>query len=530
MPQDLIHLRPLLWFLAAPLAGCPLILPAEHDLRVDADGDGYEVAGYSDGEDCDDTNAAVHPDVTEVCGDGQDNDCDGTANTCGLSGTVDLSDANTKITPAARSDKLGTAVANVGDVDGDGTEDLLVGAPGVQYSFENTGAGYLMLGPAPGGKSLGVSNADLLIYGANESEGVGETVAAGGDMNGDGYGDLLLGAPNRSKDDNEKIGAYYVVYGPGGPAMTTSAADATGLGGAAYDKLGSALAAGNFTGNNQRDLAVGGPYANKDGSDAGIVYLYTGPVEGGRNASKADYQIYGGDSDYVGFALLSGDFTGDGLDDLWIGAPGSDDEAAEAGAAFLFAGPVEVNGLASAGYDGRLVGLLASDAGGSSFASGDVNGDGYLDAIIGCPGADGVAADAGSALILYGPISGERPADAGAMGQTGGDLASTSVAAGDADGDGIDDLLVGAPARDVNATDNGAAYLLYGPVDAKIALGKANVKIGGEVDEDYLGAAVAMADWDKNGSSDMILGAYGQDQDGAFNNGGLVYVFLIEGL
>jgi hypothetical protein len=260
------------------------------------------------------------------------------------------------------------------------------------------------------------------------------------------------------------------------------------------------------------------------------VYIHAGPVQGSKQASRAESDYFGKPGDLAGTALASGDLDGDGTDDLLVGAPGFDGDGNGAGTAFLLLGPIAGDGLLSNTADGRLTGLVAGDAAGTSLALGDLNGDGYTDAAVGAPTAEGISDTAGSAYVTLGPLNGDMSIDGGALGQTTDDYAAASIAVDDADADGIADIMVGAPYRDVSATDTGAVYLLYGPVDTYIALGKANVKIAGEAENDFAGQTSALVDWDGSGTADLFVGVWGQDQDGELNNGGLVYIFTVQGL
>lgn len=512
------------------LAGCPLILPSEHDARVDADGDGFLALGYNEGDDCDDTNAGVNPSKNEVCGDGLDNDCSGGSNNCGLSGTLSINDADHLIIPIERSQKVGYGVANAGDVDGDGTDDVLVGAPGYDQSFPQTGAAFLFLGAPGNARKLSISDADLKIFGYNEDEQIGMVLSGSDDLDADGFGDILLGAPYLKTSGLDKSGAWYAVLGPGGPAMSTSAAWSSARGEAANDRLGAGVTSGDLDNAGYPDVAAGAPMANQDGADAGHVYVHLGPVQGSQTPSRADVDLYGKEGDEAGTAVLSEDFDGDGIDDLLIGAPGYDAAGSNAGTAFMVAGPLSSDGVLSSVNDALLTGHSAGDEAGAALASGDMNGDGYQDALVSALLAEGVSSDAGAVYVMFGPLRGAMTSTAGVSGQSEGDQAGSSVAVGDADGDGTLDLLVGASTRDVSATDSGASYLLYGPVDANIALGRASVKIAGAAEDDFVGVSLALADWDDNGSADVVLGAWGQDQNGDANNGGLVYVFMVAGL
>ncbi len=524
-------LRRLAVFALLPgLTACPLILEGEHNARVDADQDGYLAVGYNEGDDCDDANAEVNPGNTEVCGDGLDNDCSGGSNNCGLSGTLSINDADHLIAPNERSQKVGYGVANVGDVDGNGSEDLLVGAPGLDQSFPQTGGAFLFLGPPGNARTLSIDQADLKVYGHNEDEQIGIILARGGDLDDDGYGDMLLGAPYLKSGSAEKAGAWYAVLGPGGPAMSTSAAYASERGEAANDRLGLSVTSGDMNNSGGLDVAAGAPFVNEEGGDNGNVYVHYGPVQGSQSPSRADVTLLGKEGDQAGYAVLSRDFDGDGIDDLLVGAPGYDGDGADAGTAYMLAGPLAGDGQLANIHDAQLTGITAGDAAGTHLASGDLDGDGYEDALVSALLAEGVAEDAGAVYVMFGPLQGSMTSTAGVSGQSEGDSAGSSVAVGDADGDGTQDLLVGASTRDVSATDSGASYLLYGPVDANIALGRATVKIAGAATEDFIGLSLTLADWDENGSADIVLGALGQDQDGSVNNGGLVYIFMVAGL
>ncbi|RME20297.1 MAG: hypothetical protein D6798_20790, partial [Deltaproteobacteria bacterium] len=162
----------------------------------DGDGDGFgddsrtvsacsQPPGFvTSGDDCDDGDAATNPAAEEICNDGADNNCNGDSTECALAGELSLDHAGAAWWGAAGGDQAGFAVAAAGDVDGDGFDDLVIGAPYSDAGTSNAGAAYLVRGPATGGGSLSAAAATWL--GTDASENAGIAVAGVGDVDGDG--------------------------------------------------------------------------------------------------------------------------------------------------------------------------------------------------------------------------------------------------------------------------------------------------------------------------------------------------------
>ena len=480
-------------------------------------------------------------------------------------------------------DQSGVSVSSAGDVNGDGYDDLIIGA---RYADPNgdgsAGETYLVYGgaSAPGGGMLDLSALDgtngFILNGIDAFDFSGFSVSSAGDVNGDGYDDLIIGAiwgdPNGGNS-----GETYVVYGgasaPGaGGMLDLSALDGTNgfvLNGIdADDRSGrSVSSAGDVNGDGYDDLIIGARYAdpNGDGS-AGETYLVYGgasaPGGGMLDLSALDgtngFVLNGIDADdRSGISVSSaGDVNGDGYDDLIIGAYRADPKGVGlAGETYVVYGGASAPGtngmLDLSALDGTngfvLNGIDAYDRSGRSVSSaGDVNGDGYDDLIIGARFADPNGNDSGETYVVYGGSS--APGTGGMLdlsalngangfvinGIDANDSSGRSVSsAGDVNGDGYDDLIIGAHTADPNGVDSGETYVVYGGASAPgtagvLALsdldGSNGFILNGIDESDRSGRSVSSAgDVNGDGYDDLIIGANQADPNG--NNSGETYVF-----
>lgn len=206
-----------------------------------------------------------------------------------------------------RGDEAGTALA-VDDFDGDGRQDLLIGARGLDGSERgDEGGAFVVLGPVD--DSLSLADADRTLFGSNLNDAAGDAVAAG-DLDGDGHPEIVIGAHRTSS------GSVYVTTWES-PAVELSDSEAVITGSAASDLLGGSVAVGDLDGDGRSDLCVGGLGAAESN---GAVWIFAGPVVGARSATEADGTFEGDDdAEFIGGALALGDVNNDSVDDLIIG-------------------------------------------------------------------------------------------------------------------------------------------------------------------------------------------------------------------
>ena len=359
-------------------------------------------------------------------------------------GTVMDSIADVILTGEAAGDIFGISVSSAGDVNGDSYDDVIVGAQ--ENSAGGTAAGrvYIYFGG-----ELMDDIADIIMTGTTSNNFFGKCVAGAGDVNGDGYDDVLASAPYY----NNSTGITYIFYG--GSLMDTIP-DVVMIGENLVQYFGSSIAsAGDVNGDSFADVLIGGAY-NSSSTFAGKAYLYLGGVS---MDSTADVVMNGEMiSDRFGYSVSSaGDVNGDGFSDVIIGSINNDAGGMDAGRAYVYFGDANMDNIA----DWISTGEASEDQFGSSVASvGDVNGDGFGDIIVGAYQNDAGGMDAGRAYVYFGAANMDSIADWTFTGEAEEDLFGLAVgAAGDVNGDGIADVIIGAPYNDFGGVDAGKAYL-----------------------------------------------------------------------
>lgn len=398
-------------------------------------------------------------------------------------------------------------VSSAGEINGDGIDEFIIGARRAGFSDAlYAGASYVIFG------SQSRFAADLSVDGLDGTNGFrlageagddnsGNIVSSAGDVNGDGIADLLIGAFRADVDGERNAGSSYVVFGSKDPfSADLPLSTLNGVNGARIDGVeggdysgGSASSAGDVNGDGFDDVIIGASSADPEsGVNAGSSYVVFGSEDGfaaqlslglldGTNGFRLDGAAEG---DRSGSSVSSaGDINGDRIDDLVIGAIRADPNGIyNAGASYVvfgsdmgFAANLSLSALD--GTNGfRIDGGATKDGSGSAVSSaGDVNGDGVDDLLIGVRVADpGGLSGAGSTYVVFGSKAGFSSSLSLSSldgsngfklnGVAAGDLSGGSIsAAGDVNGDGVDDLVVGAAGADPGAKDGaGSTYVIFG--------------------------------------------------------------------
>lgn len=464
-----------------------------------------------------------------------------------------------------RSDDTGESVDSAGDVNGDGFDDLIIGAP---HNFDDfyAGASFVVFGKASGfSATLSLSSLDgtngFRVNGVAGGDGAGQEVGSAGDLNGDGFDDLVVSASLSDIPKND-TGYTYVVFGKssgfdavidlatldGNNGFRMSLDEADLLLGWSVDS------AGDVNGDDIDDLIIGAPISTEPaGAFSGSSYVIFGKTSGfdgnldlseldGSNGFKIQGSVAGAQ---FGNGVSAGDINGDGFNDLISGSyyGGTGTTYVLFGKATGFDAIIDLASLD--GNNGFSIDGVAEgdEAGYSVDNAGDINGDGFEEIIIGARNADASGENSGAAYIVFGKASGFDPViklselsgnnGFRLAGAAAGDLAGRSVStAGDFNGDGLDDLIIGAYSADPNGASSGTAYVIFGKSSAfESSINLANLSISegfiinGLATGDALGKSVSSAgDINNDGFDDLIIGApFG---DGVALNTGAGYVLF----
>jgi uncharacterized repeat protein (TIGR01451 family) len=410
---------------------------------------------------------------------------------------------------------FGDSVATAGDVNGDGYADVIVGARGYSNGELSEGRAYVYHGSASGLLSTGTWTAESHSVDA----GFGWSVSTAGDVNGDGFSDVIIGASTCSNGEVGE-GRAYVYHGSTSglsfvPTWIVESNQADAMAGS------SVATAGDVNGDGYCDVVVGATYYTNDDIMEGQVFVYLGSASGLSSTESWTAESNQTLSLFGASVATAGDVNADGFSDVIVGAPTYDNGEDNEGRAFAFLGS---GGGLSAAEAWTAEGNRDHAALGESVATaGDVNGDGFSDVIVGAPWY-GLETSGGRVYVFHGSTSGlsSTPASTLEGEQMWADFGDTVATAGDVNGDGFSDVIVGAVNFDNGEENEGRVYVYHGspsglcPVAAWIAESH-------QPESGFGASAAAAGDVNGDGFSDIIVGAFSYDN--GETDEGRVWVF-----
>lgn len=349
---------------------------------------------------------------------------------------------------------FGYSLSTAGDINNDGYSDIIIGAMGYDDGLSNSGRVYIYHG-----SSTGLSTSpDLVINGFQAQAYMGSDVADAGDVNGDGYADIVIGAYQFSNGEDKEGSAFVYLGSNTGIGITSKVTLDSDQSQAWFGK--SVSTAGDINNDGYSDILIGAPKFDNGHTDEGKAFLYMGSSNGIIDSiawSKEGNQY---NAQFAFDVSWSGDNNNDGYDDIIIGAYGYDGiSGSKEGRIFGFHG--SATGLSNtANFEAFSQGNVNALGKALSFG-GDFNNDGYDDIIVGAESTNSLS---GAVLIYQGSTQGldSIPYWTYEPNQTGAKFGASVSFAGDVNGDGVDDIVIGAPAYDHGHENEGGAFVFYG--------------------------------------------------------------------
>ncbi|MDZ8082582.1 MAG: hypothetical protein RMX35_26395 [Nostoc sp. DcaGUA01] len=463
----------------------------------------------------------------------------------------------------ATADRSGSSVSDAGDVNGDGFDDLIIGASGADPNGSQSGQSYVVFGKSTGfSSSLNLSDLNgangFAINGIAVDDNSGNSVSGAGDVNGDGFDDLIIGASGADPNGSQS-GQSYVVFGKStGFSSSLNLSDLNGANGFAINGIAaddisglSVSGAGDVNHDGFDDLIIGAPYADNFSGQSYVVFGKSTGFSPSINLSTLNgingFAINGINEvgDISGGSVSdAGDINGDGIDDLIIGASNASPNGFSSGQSYVVFGKTtafsaSLNLSTLNGTNGFAInGIKAGDFSGSPVSSaGDINGDGIDDLIIGAISFknDGTTFASGQSYVVFGKSTGfSASLNLSDLNGTNGftingigadDFIYFSVSgAGDVNGDGFDDLIIGTVKNiDPNGIRSGQSFLVFGKgtgfspsINLSDLNGTNGFAINGIMPFDNSGKSVSAAgDVNNDGFDDLIIGAPGAESNGS---------------
>lgn len=411
---------------------------------------------------------------------------------------------------------FGVSVAFAGDVNSDSYSDLIIGADAFDQGQLNEGAAFVFYG-----SKAGIDPNKATTLQMNQSiAGMGTSVAGAGDINADGFGDVLVGAPFYDLGETNE-GAAFLYHGT---AQGTSVIPTIIQSNQADAHLGTSLAtAGDVNGDNFSDIIIGTPHYDKLYTDQGLASIYLGSPAGVQINTPITLAGQQPEEEFGRAVACAGDVNGDGFSDIMIAGRTKGKNPLNEGVVTLYYGfQAGINKISGSVFRSNQANAYL----GQSLASaGDIDGDGFSDIVIGAHLYDHGQNNEGAAMVWHGSASGPDTATATALhsAQPESSFGHSVSGAGDIDGDGYDDMIVGAPHYDNGQPDEGAAFIFRGTPNG-ISPIPSNMLEADQADAGFGRSVSAAGDVNGDGFGDIMVGA--MHYDNAENEEGAVFVYL----